>query len=375
MTHPAPDQPKAETQTRPGPFDTEEHLALYKFKMLTEIRDEVLEWAKVRVGLLATVLSLLILSGSFVGIRLLVEGQIEKIAKQPVESQIKILQDAGQQAKERVEALKFHSEQVTSMSFAAQHELARLKVEADQVRRFVKETEATIQNVEKLARELRTEADRFKLGADVSRQHFHVQALKAKSDMLIMGNNVELLQAGFAIIEKLAAEIRQADPQSELARQFAGFGGQWRAARDDYMKRAAVIRSRRDVKIIHYLKDDATPERHQKSEALVNALLAEGYTAESWTTSRGVTEFEAAAEVAKEFGIDPKLLLRPVLLLSPESAVSIDDLAEIARKADSSLPAPTRHPLTPNKALIQGGSENGGFKPANIILIAELGSG
>jgi hypothetical protein len=375
MSNKSSDHPDAPVPAQPARFDVEEHLSLYKFKILTEIKDDILDWAKVRLGIVVTLLSLLIATGSFVGIRLLVEGQIEKIAKQPVEQQIQVLQTAGREAQSRVEGLKLASEQATAMSFSAQQELARLKAEANDARRFVKETEPTIQKLEKLGLDLKKQSDSFKTSADVSRQHFHEQALKTKADMLLMRNNVELLQAGFEIIEKLAAEIRQADPQSELARQFAGFGAQWRAARDIYVKRAAVIRSRRDIKIIHYVRDDAPPLRHQQSEQLVNALLAEGYTAEGWTTNKGGSELEAAVEVAKEFGIDPKLLLRPTVIVSPASEISIEDLKEIAARVGLSLPDVRRQDVAPNKALIQRGGENGGFKPTNIILIAELGDG
>lgn len=364
--------PNADSLPRHRPFDAEEHLALYKFKMLTEIKDDILDWAKVRLGLVTTLLSLLILTGSFVGIRLLVEGQIDKLAKLPVENQIKILQDAGQIAKERVESLRFQSEHVTGLNLATMQELTRLKAEADQVRRFVKETEVTIQGVEKSAKDLKVDADQSKSGADLSRQYFHEQALKTKSDMLLMRNNVELLQSGFEIIEKLAAEIRQKDPQSELARQFAGFGSQWRAARESFEKRASVIKSRREVKIIHYLRHSASQERHRQSEVLVNALLAEGYTAESWTTSTGANEVEAAVEVGREFGIDPKALLRPALIVSRASLVSTGDLAEIANKAGVRLPAVVRHELVPSKPIILGGGENGNFSASNIVVISEL---
>jgi hypothetical protein len=370
MTTTSREQIEASTGARP--FDADEHLALYKFKMLTDIKDEILVWAKVRLGILTTLLSLLILTGSFVGIRLLVERQIDKIAREPVESQIKILQEAGLQAKERVEALRFQSEQVTSLSLATQHELTRLKAEADQVRKFVKETEITIQAVERTAKDLKAEAERFKQGADVSRQHFHEQALKTKGDMLLMRNNVELLQSGFQIIEKLAAEIRQKDPQSELAQQFASFGAEWRTARDAYQKRATVIKSRRDVKVIHYLRQSAPQERHRLSEAFVDRLLDEGYTAEPWTTSAGANELEAAIEVGKEFGIDPKVLLSPVLIASPSSKASVEDLKDIARKAGLKLPGLRRIEFAPKKSLIERGGENGSFEPTNIVLIAEL---
>jgi hypothetical protein len=354
------------------PFNADEHLSLYKFKILTEIKDQILDWAKVRLGIGTAVLSLLILTGAFVGIKLLVAEQIERIAKAPVQDQIKVLQDAGDKAKEKVEALRLQSEHVTAQSFDAQRELTRLKAEADNVRRFVKETETTIQGVDKLAKDVRTDAERFKQGFASSSQHFHEQALKTKADMLMMRNNIQLLESGFGIIEKLAAEIRQKDPQSELARQFAGFGTQWREARAEYEKRAALIRVRRDVKIIHYLRDTASPERQRQSEVLVNMLLAEGYTAEGWSTKPGTSEFDAAREVGAEFGVDPRLLLTPIVVMHPSSDVNADDVVEIAAKAGLKLPAISRQELAPKKSLIALGGDNGGFKPANIILIAEL---
>jgi hypothetical protein len=369
-----PADPPGGSSARGREFDAEEHLSLYKFKILTEIKDDVLEWAKLRLGLVTALLSVLILTGSFVGIRLLVAEQIERIANAPVQAQIKILQDAGQQAKERVEALRFQSEQVTNFSFDAQRDLTRLRAEADQVRKFVKDTEAALQEVEKIAKDVKLDAERFKQGFAASSQHFHEQSLKTKADMLMMRNNVQLLEAGFDIIEKLAAEIRQNDPQSELARQFASFGTQWREARTSYERRAATIHARRHVKIIHYLREDAPRERQRQSEQLVNALLAEGYIAEGWSTRQGHGEFEAAAEVGKDFGIDPKLLLLPVMVLSAASQINIDDVVEIAARIGQTLPAAVRRDMVPKKALIQGGADNG-FSAANILLIAELGDG
>jgi len=352
-------------------FDPVEHLSLYKFKVVTEIKDEIIGWARVRLGLLASLLGFVILTGSFVGIRLLVESHIDRIAKAPVEDQIKVLQVAGQQAKDRVESLRLQSEQVTNMSVQTQHELSRLKGEADILRRFVKETETAIQSYDRQAKEIKVEADRLKEGNSLSTQYFQEQALRTKADMLQMRNNVDLLHSGFAIIEKLAAEIRQKDPTSELARQFAGFGGQWREARAAYERRAGIIKSRREIKIIHYMREDAPQPRHLLSQKFVDALLAEGYTAEGWATKPGLTEIEAAVDVARQFGADPKSLLKPIVLISPGSTLNIEDLQDIARKSGVSLPEVQRATLTPKSELLAGGV-NGTFPASSIVLIAEI---
>ena len=350
------------------PFDPAEHLSLYKFKVITEIKDEILAWAQVRLALLTSVLSIIILTGSIVGIRLMVEGHIERIARAPVEQRINVLNEAGQQAKERVEALKFQSEHVVAQSIQSQHELTKLKAEAENIQRIVKQTEPSVQKALETLTQL-------KEGANLSTQFAHEQALRTKADMLQMRNNVELLQSGFEIIEKLAGEIRQKDPKSELARQFAGFSAQWREARAAYERRSAVIKSRRDIKVIHYLREDASPERQQQSQRFVDALLAHGYTAEGWVTRPGASEVEAAVQVAREFGVDAKGLFQPALILSPSSALNTDDLAEIAMTLGITLPAIRRAELAPTMKEILAGGETGAFKPASIVLFAELSGG
>ena len=367
-----------------GPFDPAEHLSLYKFKVVTEIKDEIVGWAQVRLAILTTLLSFIILTGSFVGIKLLVEAHIERIARGPVEARIKVLQEAGEQAKQRVESLRIQSDQVNTISAQTQLELSRLKGEADILRRFVKDTEpeitSAIKNMERVTKEFRAEANRIKEGATLSSQYFQEQALKSKADILQMRNNVELLHAGFAIIEKLATEIRQAEPQSELAQQFASFEAQWRAARMAHEKRAGIIKARREIKIILYLREDAPQEHHRLSQHLVDALLAEGYTAEVWWTKRGVSDIEAAVIVGKEFGIDAKSILNPAVILDPNSPLDVTDLTEIAKKAGVVLPAVTRlelapEPQAPKTNQILAGGENGMFKASSVVLIAELGDG
>ena len=356
-------------------YDPADHLALYRFKVLTEIKDEVVEWARVRLGILATLLSLGILTGSYFGIHHLVEGHMDNVGKS-FNDKIKTMEDTGQQAKERIEALKYQSDSVNRLSFEAERELNRLKGEADRVRQFVQETEEKVKGLDQQTKKLRDAAEIFKDNNREASQYLHEQVQKARADILRMNNNVELLHSGFSIIEKLASEIRQKDPQSELARQFAGFGAQWRESKALYEKRAALIQTRRDTKVIFYLREKASQQRKDQAEEFVAQLRKEGYTAESWVTSKGLDELGAVKEVGGEFGLDPKALLRPVLVLSPASQVSIEDLGEIAAATGVKLPAVSRQEITPNpdrKSLIQGGGENGGFKSTSIVLIAQLG--
>lgn len=364
MTHPNSPLPGGESK----PFNTEEHLALYKFKTITEIKEEIVSWAQVRLALLTTMLSMLILTGSFVGIKLLVEGHIERIAKAPVEQHIRVLQEAGQTARENVERFRLQSEQVSRMSFDAERDLQRLRREADNVSRVVTEIAPKIQSAS-------NDLQRLEEGTRLSSQFLQEQALRTKADMLEMRNSVDLLHAGFGIIEKLAAEIRQKEPNSELARQFAGFSAQWREAREAYQRRAELIKLRRNIKIIHYIREDAPAARQQLSTRFVDALLLQGYTAEGWVAQSN-DEVKAALEVADRFGLNTKSLMQPAVIISPDSPLDVDDLQQIATSLGIKLPPVVRVEFTPKmKEIVAGGEGGSTFAPRNIVLIAELTDG
>ncbi|MFM1816681.1 MAG: hypothetical protein RLZ98_3376 [Pseudomonadota bacterium] len=352
-------------QAEQRPMLSDEHLALYKFKILSEIKDDILGWAQIRLAILTTVLSFIIVSGSFVGIKLLVEGHIERIAKAPVEQKISVLQAAGEQAKQRVETLRIQSEQVIAMSMTAQQELVKLRGEADMVKRVISETGPKVEQATK-------NLERMKEGIDLSTQFLHEQALKTKADILHMRNRIELLNSGFQIIDKLAAQIRQKDPESELARQFAGFSGEWRQAREAYELRAADIEVRRGVKIIHYVREDAPQAKQLRSKKLVETLLAAGYTAEGWTAETGMSDIEASVDVGKQFGLDAKILLNPVMIVDPQSSINLADLKAIADRLGFQLPEVKRIRLSPKMKGILAGAPSGTFEESNLVLIAEL---
>jgi hypothetical protein len=352
--------PSGESKT----FNTEEHLALYKFKTITEIKEEIVGWAQVRLALLTTLLSLLILTGSFVGIRLMVHSYIDQEAKEPVTAQIKAISAIHQQARDGLERLKIQSEQVNNMSVQTQHELSRLKGEAEFISKLVREIEPAIKSATQ-------ELQRIKEGAALSTQFLQEQALKSKADMFEMRNSVELLHAGFGIIERLAAEIKQKDPQSELARQFAGFSAQWHSAREAFERQAQAIKLRRNIKIIHYLREGAPKERHQMSKRLVDVLASKGYVVEGWAEPNN-DEVKAALAVADRFGVAAKTLMQPVIVVTPDSSVDIDDLVSIAKTIGIELPQVRRHPFTPQMKEILAGGENGSFAASNFVLIAEL---
>lgn len=362
MTQPTSPTPGSDSKS----FNSDEHLALYKFKTITEIKDEIVTWAQVRLALLTTMISMLILTGSFVGIKLLVEGHIERIAKAPVDQHIKVLQEAGQTARENVERFRLQSEQVSRMSFDAERDLQRLRREAESVSRTVNEVAPKIQSAN-------ADLQRLKEGAALSTQFLQDQALRTKADMLEMRNSVDLLHAGFGIIEKLAAEIRQKEPNSELAKQFAGFSAQWRAAREAYQRRAEVIKLRRSIKIIHYIREDAPTSRHQLSTRFVDSLLLQGYTAEGWAAQSN-DEVKAALEVADRFGLNTKALMQPAIIVNPDSPLDVEDLRQIATALGFKLPPVVRVAFTPKmKEILAGGEGGAAFAPANVVLIAELG--
>ncbi len=346
-------------------FNTDEHLALYKFKTITEIKEEIVGWAQVRLAFLTTIISMLILTGSFVGIKLLVEGHIERIAKAPVDQHIKVLQEAGQTARENVERFRLQSEQVSRMSFDAERDLQRLRREAETVSRVVSDIAPKIQSAT-------ADLQKIDESTRMSSQFLQEQALRTKADMLEMRNSVDLLHSGFGIIEKLAAEIRQKEPNSELARQFAGFSAQWREARDAYQRRAEIIKLRRSIKIIHYIREDAPAARQQLSTRFVDALLLQGYTAEGWA-AQSKDEVKAALEVADRFGLNTKSLMQPTVVISPESPLDLDDLRQIAETLGIKLPPVVRVEFTPKmKEVLAGGEGGGTFAPRNVVLIAEL---
>ena len=348
------------------PFDSQEHLSLYKFKIVSEIKDEILGWAQIRLALMTTLLSFLIVSGSYVGIKLLVERHIERIAKDPVEQKIKVLREAGEKATRQVNELELQSKQATSMSIQANHDLLRIRGQAAAVREMVQESESKLKNQEeKLAK--------IDEGTQLASQFLHEQSLRTKADILQMRNNIELLHSGFQIIEKLAAQIRQTDPSSDLAREFSRFGGEWRKARSAYQKRASDIESRRSIKVIHYVREDAPQKQQQRSQRLLDALQAKGFTAEPWAAESGLTDIEASVVVAKRFGLDDaKVLLRPVVIISPDATINIADLKQVAKAAGIDIPEVKRMPIVPKMSAILAGGPKGSFGVNNLVLIAEL---
>src|SRR5262249_3806800 len=92
----------------------------------------------------------------------------------------------------------------------------------------------------------------------------------------------------------------------------------------------------------------------------------------------GASSYKAALEVAEEFGIDPKPLLDRVTVVSPQSGLNLEDLAQIAKGAGVSLPAVNRAELAPppqahkTKQILAGGENGSSFKPSSVVLIAEL---
>lgn len=349
----------------------DEQLALYRLKIERELQDSVLRYLQVRLAIFTGVISLLVTGGLFATIN----GNITSTVRDTTEKQINSMESTRSRAVADLESINYQSRMIDRQVADIQRDLKRTKLEADDVAAQVKETyprvEEMLVKTKQIDEEVRRDREKDK---DVSfrfSQFFQEQQFRAKAETNEMRANIELLERGFAIIEELAGAIRQRDPRSELARQFAGFSERWQEVRGAYETRVADLRRRRSVKIIHYAREDASPEQKGINLHLIGTLQEAGFTVEEWQVPGSDSDFQAAERVAREFGLtDVRRLLDFAVVLHPKGLTHYEDMKAILAANKLTIPGPTSAVFAPTKDDILGGG--GSFKLENVVLIAEL---
>lgn len=368
----------------------EEQLQLYRMKVERELQDRLIGWAQLRLAVVAGVVSLLISGGVFYSLNAAVKEVVQTETSREIKAMEAVRQRATsdmdaarQRAMSEMDELHLQKKLIDRLveDTRAELRLARAdanatKAEANEVMALVRNTRPEVDKMIADMKRLRVEAEdeqkRAKENSFSVSQYLQETQFRARGDMIEMRANIELLERGFSIIEDLASAIRKKEPRSELARQFAGFSSEWDEARKAYEQRISDLRRRRALKIIHYAHSEASPERQRRTLEVVNRLQEAGYTVEEWLTPKGQSDFDAAAHVAREFGIaDPKPLLGVTLVIHPKTAEHFTDIKSILEKIGINIPAAEVREIVPQKQDILTGI--GSFKAESVVLLSDLG--
>jgi hypothetical protein len=353
----------------------DEQLQLYRLKVERELQERIINWAQLRLAIVAGLVSVLISGGVFYNINTNITAAVKDVVLTETSRQIKAMEATRERAVSEMEQLNFQSKVIDRFVEDTRTELRRTRAEANEVAGQVKDTQPVVRDMIADMRRLKTDVEEEQRRAKDSSlsfsQYFQEQQFRIKSDMNEVRANIELLERGFSIIEELASAIRQKEPSSVLARQFAGFSNQWEEARTAYERRISDLRRRRAIKVIHYARSEASPERQRRTQQVVEVLQDAGFTVEEWQTPTGLSDFKAAEHVAGEFGIvDAKPLLGTAVVIHPTSAGHFTDIASILAKVGINVPAPQLQEIVPQKQDILSGG--GSFKVESVVLLADL---
>lgn len=362
--------------TDPPLMSREEQLMLYRLKVERELQERIISWAQLRLAVVATVVSVLVGGGVFYSINNNITTAVKDVVLTETGRQIKVMEATRERAVTEMEQLNFQSKIIERFVDETRNDLRRTKTDATEVAAQVKETQPQVRDMIESMKRLKANADEEQKKAKEFSfsfsEYFQEQQFRAKSDMNEMRANIELLERGFAVIEDLAAAIRQKEPRSELARQFAGFSERWQEARTAYDQRLSDLRRRRAIKVIHYSRPESSPERKRTAQNVIVALQEAGFTVDEWQTPTGLNDFKSAEQVASEFGLpDPRVLLDPTVIIHPRSTASDAELRSILANVGITLSPARLVAIEPAKPDILSGG--GAFRPETVVLISDLG--